>query len=311
MKKTLLIYEGKYGFTEEVIKKMAMILGPAKFCKPDEFKEEYKDFDFIVIGSSVVYEDINKNIYEFISKNKEWLSNKKIALFCTCLKEKGGEEYLNSAVEQLGSSVVWVKAIMGRLIIDSLDEVDYTAMKKFSEFSGLPFADNDKSKIDQIVKGALEIKHIRDHNSTMPEEELKKYIDSFFRNHNTCTLSTTNGVKTRSTPIEYTYKEGFMYFISEGGEKFANILMNDNVSMAIYEEFDGMDKLAGMQLLGRAHIIDINSDEYREFMKVKGISIDKLPVILNLIRVNLMEVEMLWAGFKNIGYDIKQYYKYK
>jgi menaquinone-dependent protoporphyrinogen IX oxidase len=142
------------------------------FCRPDEFKEEYKDSDFIVIGSSVVYEDINKNIYEFINNNKKWLVDKKIALFCTCLREEGGAIYLNSALEQLGNSVVWAKAIVGRLIIDSLDEVDYTAMKRFSQMIGAPFEDKDKSKTDEIVKCALEIKNIRDHNITTPEEEL-------------------------------------------------------------------------------------------------------------------------------------------
>ncbi len=48
----------------------------------------------------------------------------------------------------------------------------------------------------------------------------------------------------------FTKKDGFIYFISEGGEKFANILMNPNVSMAIYENYDRMDNLAGMQLWG-------------------------------------------------------------
>ncbi|MHC1747272.1 MAG: pyridoxamine 5'-phosphate oxidase family protein [Cellulosilyticaceae bacterium] len=280
MKKTLLVYENKYGFTENIIKKMAMILGPSKICQGDVLKEQHKEFDFIVLGISVDENQINDNMHHVILRNREWLNDKKIALFCTCQKEEDAEKYLKPMQELLKDSLVWTKIITGKV------------------------------RIDKIAEYGLEIKHLRDHNMTMGVEELKESIDKFLKNHNTCTLSTFGMDKVRSTPIEYNYKDGCLYFVSEGGEKFANILMHSNVSIAIYESYNGMNNLAGMQLSGEAEIIEYDSDDYREFMKMKGISIDKLPVILNLIKVKLVDAEILWSEFKNMGYDIKQYYKY-
>ena len=47
-------------------------------------------------------------------------------------------------------------------------------------------------------------------------------------------------LNTVSSYILNIYNDGYMYILSEGGFKFANLLLNDNVSVAIYEQFHGM-----------------------------------------------------------------------
>lgn len=308
MRKTLLIYESKYGSTEELTKKMALVLGPALYCKPGEFKSEFRDCDFIVIGAPVYAERIDKRMYDFVSENSSWLRNKDVALFCTCLAGEEGKKYLDPLIEILGDSILWAKPIGGRLKLGKLDMEDYDSMKRFSEISGLPFQDIDRLKWEQIADCALEIKHIRDKRIDMPENELKDYVEKFIESHNTCTLSTGYGGRVRGTPIEYNYQDGYMYFISEGGEKFANIILNKYVSISICDPYKGMSELGGMQISGTASIIDPGDGKYKEMFEAKGINAEKLPFLLNLIEVKLGDVEFLWSKFRDIGCDIKQHY---
>ena len=97
--------------------------------------------------------------------------------------------------------------------------------------------------------------------------------------------------------------------ISEGGLKFANILQNSNVSVAVFNEFQGMNQLRGMQIKGTAEIIETGSTQYLEFLAMKNLDyeyVGKLPVALHLIRIKIEKIEFLWSGFREMGVDVKQ-----
>lgn len=97
--------------------------------------------------------------------------------------------------------------------------------------------------------------------------------------------------------------------ISEGGQKFANILQNPNVSVAIFNEFQGMNQLRGMQIKGMAEIIETGSTQYLEFLTMKNLdyeNVRKLPVALHLIRIKIEKIEFLWSGFRKMAVDVKQ-----
>lgn len=79
MQRTLLIYESKYGTTKKIARYLSMILGPAKYCRTNEFGDLYKDFDFIVIGSPVYSGKLEPKIYEFVENNLDWLKKKSVA----------------------------------------------------------------------------------------------------------------------------------------------------------------------------------------------------------------------------------------
>ena len=72
-----------------------------------------------------------------------------------------------------------------------------------------------------------------------------------------------------------------MYFITEGGEKFANILLNNMVSISVYENYESMMKLAGMQITGRASIVDCNSQEYMDILGIKGINSEHIKALMS------------------------------
>lgn len=91
------------------------------------------------------------------------------------------------------------------------------------------------------------------------------------KEHNTCALATSANDIVRCIPIEYNYIDGNFYLLSEGGRKFRGLYTNENVSLAIYESYQGFGELAGMQIMGKAQIIEPFSDEYNKVLEYKKI----------------------------------------
>jgi menaquinone-dependent protoporphyrinogen IX oxidase/uncharacterized protein YhbP (UPF0306 family) len=306
MQKTLIIYESKYGTTEKIAKYLSLILGPAKYCKTSEFKDEFKDFDLIILGSPIYSGKIVAKIADFIEKNLNWLKTKKIALFCNGISTKDGNENLIKLEKILGN-VITRRALGGILKHNKLDEEDSQALKEFSEKIGFTFDDTDNFNLEDIINYGLELKSLNDELiPLMPSLQLKNIIEEFLDSHNTCTLSTSYNERVRSTPIEYTYDNGFIYLISEGGEKFANLLLNNNVSLAVYEDYSGMNNLAGMQMTGNASLIEKNEKEYKDVLTMKGLNlnfINNMAVNMNIIKIKLSKIEFLYSKFKKLGYN--------
>lgn len=276
MNRTLIIYEGKNDFTEQIAKNLSLILGPAKYCKPEDLKKEYWDFDNFVIFFSVYGDVVPKGIMEFVKANKDLLSEKRIALFCS--------KYSETLERLLGDSIVWKG--------ESGEDFD----------------------MNYFISCSLQIKKkFQKPKMALSREKLKSCIEEFLSGHNTCTLSSCSNEMVRGTPIEYMYNDGAIYMLSEGGIKFANILMNNNVSVSVYDNYTGMNKLGGLQISGTASIIDSCSEEYKKVVKLKGLNPDKiaaLPINLNLIRIDLKSAEFLWSEFGKQGFDSKQYFQF-
>jgi menaquinone-dependent protoporphyrinogen IX oxidase len=312
--RTLVIYGSKYGSTRDAAEIISLVNGPAKYCTVDEFKPEYKEFEFIVLGSPIYQEKVEPSLLEFVDKNRDWLKKKPLSIFCTCLDKNGGLDQVRSLENFIDTKALSLKAIGGKLIMDKLDQEDLDLIKKFLKHVNLPFEDMDFYNPEEIINYSMKLKSLKD-NLLVPlnEDKVKDFIDEFLSSHNTCTLSTGYLNRVRSTPIEYNYIDGFLYLLSEGGEKFANLLLNENVSIAVYEDYTGMNNLKGMQITGKASIVNRNNEEYNHVLNLKGLNLDvikSLPVNMNLIKIVIKNVEFLNSDFKLEGVDAKQIIKY-
>ncbi len=77
MIRTLVVYSSKYGSTRDAAKIIALINGPAIYCSVDEFKPEYREFDFICYWDHPsIEEKLEPSIIEFADKNRDWLKDK-------------------------------------------------------------------------------------------------------------------------------------------------------------------------------------------------------------------------------------------
>ena len=310
MRKTLILYESRYGSTKEAAKILALILGPARACRVDEFEESYKDIDLLVIGTPIYSEQIDPKIVQFIEENSSWLKDKSIVLFCLSLDRANGDAVLQKLLRDQQLKVISSKAFGGKLDLEKLNDEDHRILLVFQDKMGLPMQNVDNFSRDKIIEFALEIKQATERPAkTMPSVELGPWVEDFLKKHNTCTLATALGNRVRATPIEYNYHSGLLYLLSEGGEKFANILLNNRVSIAVYDEYRSMDKLAGMQITGQAFIVDPGDQEYKDFLHLKGYNPDKIatmPFVLNMIRIEMEKVEILNSDFKKMGQEVKQ-----
>ena len=310
MVKTLILYESKYGFTKKISENLSLILGPAKYCCSSEFTGDIDIYDVVVICSPVYLECLDHRILEFVKNNTEKLKKKRVILLCTCLADKLAVKYLKPLKDMLGECVVFENGIGGQIDFEKLSRDDSAAMERFGKLTG--FSIEGCSTIDKnaFAELALQIKKIKDEGEKVAEDELlKSHIEDFINKHNTCTLATGHGNSVRATPIEYNYFNGCIYLLSEGGEKFSNILVNPNVSLAIYDEYKSMNELGGMQIAGAAELIEIGSEEYITILKQKNIKYEKiksLPIALNMVKIKIRKIEFLWSGFVGLGYDVRQ-----
>ncbi len=144
----------------------------------------------------------------------------------------------------------------------------------------------------------------------MDRDALLHEMEKFIAAHNTCALATGSGDFVRCTPIEYTYKDGCFWLISEGGLKFRALEKNKNVCLAIYDGYTSFCNLGGMQISGTAEIIEPWSAEYLEILKLKNIpaeNLKKLPSVMHLIKITPRRIDFLWSGFKKLGFDSRQH----
>lgn len=308
MLKTLLIYESKYGTTRKVAKYLSLVLGPAHYCTTSQFQPEYEDFDLVIVGSPIYSGKILPPVSRFLEDQAEWLEGKAVALFSTSISPEDGYEKLVDMEKILGKDVP-KKALGGTLKLDSLDSDDQRDLELFSEMVGFPLKDMDLFNLEEVLEYALELKNIRDNLlPAMPTAELQEAVERFLKSHNTCTLSTSFQERVRSTPIEYTYHQGHLYLLSEGGEKFANLLRNNQVSVAVYEDYTTMNNLAGMQISGEASLVE-TEDEYQDIISMKGLNVNmirNLPFNMNIIKIKVNRVEFLCSEFARKGYGTKQ-----
>lgn len=143
----------------------------------------------------------------------------------------------------------------------------------------------------------------------MDRETLLQEADAFLTAHNTCALATGAGEFVRCTPIEYNWWEQKLWMLSEGGQKFRALRDNANVCAAVFDPYQGFGKLGGLQLTGRAELIEPWSEEYRAFLAYKKIPEQALRGLdhpMYLIRVTPLEMELLNSDYQKKGFSTRQ-----
>lgn len=275
LQRTFVIYDNKIEGFKTIAKNIAYVLGPSNYCSLDEYKSTFKNFDVMIL----VIDKYESRVYNFIKNNIEWIKLKKVAVYRRCIIRDEYEDYNSELKRLFGSSLIFNR--------------DYFT-----------------SEVKVTMEFAMEIKSVLEENNKKVDYLiLKREIDKFIYSFNTCTLSTACDGRIRGTPIEYIYENGYMYFLTEGGEKFSNILLNPIASISIYRNYDTMENIAGMQISAETFIVDRDSDEYKDILKLKKVkyeSIAKYQFQMNIIKAKLYKAEFLYHKFKNMGYDIKQ-----
>lgn len=166
-----------------------------------------------------------------------------------------------------------------------------------------------KGEDETVAAAELIAKAFCPPEAPMPTDALKARIDAFLTAHNTLALATGCGNWVRCTPLEYLRVNGALYILTEGGLKFKGIWWNGAISAAVYDSYNSMDSLTGLQMTGKAVYIDPLSDEYRSVIEARGVQLQQLqqmPAMLHAVRLDITRYELLDGALRSEGYAARQ-----
>lgn len=146
-------------------------------------------------------------------------------------------------------------------------------------------------------------------NVKLDKAKLQAMMEDYIQANNTCALATGTGSYVRCTPIEYSYHDGCFWMFSEGGKKFIGLAANPNVCLAIYDKYEGFGKLHGMQVMGRAELVEPFSETYNAhaiFRNIPLSALRKLDSPMHLICVHPTRIDCLFSDFKELGCSSRQ-----
>ena len=280
-KHTLILADDPLGPAHPAVQALCCVLGPGKVVA---FNPAFRLalYDRIVVCATPAN---GKKVVEYVQEVSAQFSGRPVALV---------------SFEEAGQSSVWmdeVQQILGKQVTHTL-------------------ATAPEDAPDALINLALAFR-ASDHNPSneMPGQDLKKLVEAFLLEHNTLTLSTQYDGRVRATPLEYRYKgDGRMFCLSEGGEKFAGLLANGQVSLAIYDPYRGFEKLSGMQISGTAQVPAFGSPEHLQVLSSWGMTLEKvnsLPSFLHGVVIQLDEVVYLSSSLIRLGWRPRQVYHFE
>ena len=143
----------------------------------------------------------------------------------------------------------------------------------------------------------------------MDRARLLQAVEAYIQANDTCALATGAGDFIRCTPIAYSYHDGCFWMFSEGGEKFIGLSRNANVCLAIFDQYQGFGRLHGMQVMGKARLIEPFSAQYLSHAAYQKIPLDTLRRLerpMHLICVRPVRIDYLCSDLKKQGFASRQ-----
>jgi menaquinone-dependent protoporphyrinogen IX oxidase len=159
LKSALIIYESRYGTTKDIAKNLSYMIKKVHICKASEFNNN-RDYDLVIIGAPVYYDDLDEKIYRYIEDNILWLKTKDIMVFCTCMSLKNKHLYMKKISNMLNKNIIHTKAIGGKIIVNNLNKLDYYRMKNFTKINEMCLSNMDNYDLKEIVEYGEYIKRI-------------------------------------------------------------------------------------------------------------------------------------------------------
>jgi len=120
----LIIYAGKYGYTQECLEKLKADIGEGVIAV-DANKghiPSFDEYDSVIIGSSIYIGQVHKKIKAFINGNLSELLTKKVGLFLVCgFTEKFDEVLVQNFPKELRNHAVSVECFGGEINVGKMN----------------------------------------------------------------------------------------------------------------------------------------------------------------------------------------------
>ena len=192
-KRAIVIYDTKYGSTEQVANWIAEGLNDADLKYVGEVTSVY--YDLVVIGSPIYDDALSQKILQFLDRNKENLANKKIALFTVSVplnmtpervKRFTGAGTLKGLASRVRGEVIGSKAFLGRIDTKDMTALDRLSLHIQYFLKGYKLKDVDFMNRDEASAwGRMLIKILNESGTTIGEERRGRRPDSSAPPHST------------------------------------------------------------------------------------------------------------------------------
>jgi uncharacterized pyridoxamine 5'-phosphate oxidase family protein len=169
-----------------------------------------------------------------------------------------------------------------------------------------------------IALETLMVIHGSDEMEMKPVDIFNRCLD-LLKAERICALATSLSEKPRVRAMEYCVADsGIIFMLTEGGRKVRDILLNPEVSLAVWVTGAvGKTEMRGLTINARAEVVDRGDSKrfpayYAEYIKHigrKAPTEDNLPPTVKLIRVIPDVMELFEPGLEEQGYAAKQVWR--
>lgn len=143
-----------------------------------------------------------------------------------------------------------------------------------------------------------------------PEAVVRARVDEHLRANNVCGFASGSVPGFRAIPIEYDWDGSTLAFVSEGGEKFARMALQPEVSVTVADRYTGFATVRGTQITGDARLLDEADPRVDGMLAAKGLSRERLaalPCRMCFFLVQPTRIEHLDAELAKKGdFDARQ-----
>ena len=285
MNRTLVVYAHDRSFAADLARVAGMILGPSRVTDQGSLRAPDRAAAFVVIvddeGPDMPFATA------FTAGNEAWLRLARVALV--------------SVHAPSDAAVLLISRCLGAP--DVLRTVVPPAEQHSPSRVGRDSMEDTAAQILALDRARKSLA------PAMPREDLLGAVEDYLDAHQTCVLAVASRGEVRAVPIEYSYENGHVYMITEGGEKLGHVLASPSVALTIFEPDQAWEALSGVLLTGRGRVHAPGSEEHARLMARGGLTpaqLDGLPAQLFVLDVTLHEAELVDARLREKGYPMRQ-----
>ncbi|HUL61436.1 MAG TPA: flavodoxin domain-containing protein [Methanocella sp.] len=169
-KRALVVYDTRYGATEQIANWIAEGINDADIRHVDDV--DGLNYDLIVVGCPIYNEMPGPRIIRFLDKNKDFLKNRKLALFTVSVpfdmtpdraKRFAGQKDVKPLFDHVAGQVIASKAFLGKIDLKEMSELDRLSLRIWYFLKGYPMRDMNYMDRDAAIAWGRKLLDLLEH----------------------------------------------------------------------------------------------------------------------------------------------------
>ena len=169
-KRALVVYDTRYGATEQIANWIAEGINDADIRHVDDV--DGLNYDLIVVGCPIYNEMPGPRIIRFLDKNKDFLKNRKLALFTVSVpfdmtpdraKRFAGQKDVKPLFDHVAGQVIASKAFLGKIDLKEMSELDRLSLRIWYFLKGFQMREMDYMDREAAVAWGRKLLDLLEH----------------------------------------------------------------------------------------------------------------------------------------------------